>query len=309
MQRRHHSSCKATESIKQSAPPYFSYSCNYGKLHMSPDQFLHQRTLPNIHSTHLRHWQGKPLKGLYLIENTLAANAPEQGETVLLTPGIFDPVKGEYGPETIQSLLSSKKISAVYEAHFLSDDICGLLDIASVIDDLSFILTHSRQGIKVVGLSGGCMAICAALFELQKKGLQANSSGALLIGPHLIDYPTFYIKIILKLINGDEMLEKVTRHAGHPNVPKNSAAGKAWFADSKFAKAIREIKTRTPRPGFPIPIETRYFSRDTLSNEGRKRLHWYFDCDKPKSSIPGNHRGLFRVPESQQIICDFCLTN
>ena len=276
---------------------------------MAPEQFLHQRKIPNIRSIHQTHWQGKPLKGLYLIENTLPVETTKQSEIVLLIPGIFDPVRGEYGPETVSSLLESKKTSAVYEAHFISNGICGLLDTAAIIEDLSLILTSSQHTIKMVGLSGGCLMICEALFELQKKGLQANSSGALLIGPHLINYPTFYIKVIRKIIYGDKMLQKVARHAGHPNVPKNSAAGVAWFSDSPFARVIKTIKARSPRPGFPIAVETRYFKRDILSSNGRSRLHWYFDCDQPKPNIPGNHRGLFRVPQSQQIIYDFCLTD
>lgn len=276
---------------------------------MSEIQFLHKRDIPGVESRYLLEWQGEPLKGIYLIEHRLSADLGRKGFLVFLTPGVFDPVKGEYGAETIEGILQNKNIAAVYEPHFLYDGVCGLMDMDSIIGDLCKIFTKGDESILAVGLSGGSMAICTALYKLHWQGIKPNVESALLIGPHLTDYPTFFIKAVRRLINDEEMVEKVTRHAGHPYVPTNALKGKEWFLTNPFAEAIRQIPLKEKRPGFPVKVETRYFRFDTLSNEGRKRLHWYFDCPKPKKPIPGHHRGLFRVPESRQIICDFCEEN
>ena len=275
-------------------------------LEIQEEPFLHYRSISGIQHRYLTDWNGTPLNGIYLIESRLDSPLSVNATPLLLTPGVFDPVRGEYGEETISALLKEKRASIIYEVHFRYNGTCGLLDMPAILEDLCLILSTSDPSLKAVGLSGGCMAICAALYELQSQGVQPTLSHALLIGPHLIDYNTIFIRAVRKVINSDDMMAKVTRHAGHPNVPTNAEKGKVWFKDSEFASAIAGISPRKKRPGFPVNIETRYFRFDTLSKNGRNRLHWYFDCPKPKKPIAGIHRGLFRVPETTGIIREFC---
>jgi len=276
---------------------------------MSEREFIHKRDLPGIKSRYLLEWDGEPINGAYIIEHTLISNQSGSGFSILLIPGIFDPVRGEYGPETIEALLQNPDISTVYEPHFYFNDSCGLLDMDSINETLCLMFTKSNQPVLAIGLSGGCTAICSALYELHHQGIKPALRGALLIGPHLSDYPTFFIKAIRKLMFSEDMIAKVTQHAGHPNIPANVKKGEAWLAECPFTEAMGQLSLKQQRPGFPVKIETRYFRFDTLSKEGRKRLHWYFDCPKPKATIPGHHRGLFRVLEAKQIICDFCSEN
>lgn len=268
--------------------------------------FIHRREINGIKSRYLTDWQGTPLGGSYLIEHSLDSPHPINAIPLLLVPGVFDPVKGEYAEETIETLLKEEKASIIYEVHFRSNGTCGLLDPDAVVEDLRYILSSSDPSLKAIGLSGGSMIICAALYALHSKGVVPTLSHALLIGTHLTDYDTMFVRAIKKLIFGEKMMAKVTRHSGHPNVPLNTEVGLEWFKNSELATTIASLSPKKERPGFPVKIEARYFRFDTLSGNGRKRLHWYFDCPKPKKPIPGTHRGLFRVPEATAIIREFC---
>ena len=276
---------------------------------MPTKEFLHKRNFSNIQSRYLLEWEGEPLKGVYILEHTLISKPVASGFSVLLAPGIFDPVKGEYGAETIEGLLKSENISAVYEIHFLFNDTFGLLNMDSVISDLLMLFTKGSQPVLAIGLSGGTMMIYAALYEIKRCGIKPNLKRVLLIGPHLADYPSLFFKSVWNVIHSEGMKEKIAHHAGHPYVPANSQKTMDWFKDTPFSEDIRNISLKARRPGYPVRVEARYFRFDTLSRNGRKRLHWFFDCPKPKKPISGLHRGLFRVPESSQVICDFCEEN
>lgn len=275
----------------------------------TPMSLIHHRQLDGINSHYVFHWQEKKLEGCYLIKNQLTRPVtPKDGvkqDEILLLPGIFDPVRGEYGEDTITQLLNSPTISCVYELHYFSQEQSGLLNINALLDDLQFIFSHSSH-LKVVGLSAGCVFTAVALFNLHENHIKPTLDNVLLLGPHIISYETLFYRWIKRTVSNPEMMAKVTRHAGHAHVPANVAIAESWCADTDFVKNVRTFPLRKERPGFPVKVEARYFRFDTLTRSGRKRLHWYFDCPAPEKPLSGLHRGLFRVPESSQIIYDFC---
>lgn len=282
-------------------------SLNVSEKDITPS-FIHQRNLPGVISTYVIDWEGKSLEGAYLIKNYLKEPKPSANEGVLLIPGIFDPVRGEYGEASILKLLSESGASCVYELHFRFEERCGLLNMEALMRDLRHIFSSDTK-LKAIGLSGGSTFICTALFDLHEKGIQPSVSSALLLGPHMTDHPTIFMRSVRKVAYDQKMMAKVTRHAGHDNVPFNTAAAEEWLAQCQFTHAMRTFRVNNKRPGFPVYVEAHYFRFDTLAGPGRKRLHWYFDCPAPKKPMRGLHRGLFRVPESTQIICDFCKNN
>lgn len=275
----------------------------------TPVSLIHQRKLDGITSQYVFHWHGKKLKGCYLIKNKLSnpltATEESKQDDILLIPGIFDPVRGEYGEDTIAQLLAAPNITCVYELHFFSEEQPGLLNIDALMQDLQFIFSHGSR-LKVIGLSGGCSFIAVTLFNLHEKSIKPKITSALLLGPHMAEYPTLFMRSVRKVAYSPDMMAKVTRHAGHSHVPTNAAMAEAWLSESSFTQALRTFPVYRKRPGFPLYVETRYFRFDTLARAGRKRLHWYFDCPAPQKAMRGLHRGLFRVPESSQIIYDFC---
>lgn len=270
--------------------------------------FIHQRNIPGVISTYLLDWEERSLEGTYLIRNCLEKPMPSAKEGVLLIPGIFDPIRGEYAEDSIINLLTESGASCVYELHFRSEGCCGFLSMEALMNDLRHIFSSNTK-LKVIGLSGGSTFICTALFDLHEKGIRPNVSSALLLGPHMTDYPSIFMRSVRKVVYDPKMMAKVTRHAGHDNVPTNTAAAEKWLAQSQFTHAMRTFQVKNKRPGFPVYVEARYFRFDTLAGSGRKRLHWYFDCPTPKKPMRGLHRGLFRVPESTQIIYEFCKNN
>lgn len=270
---------------------------------------LHQRQLEGISSQYVFHWHGKRLKGCYLIKHQLSTPLTTHSDSkpteILLIPGIFDPVRGEYGEDTLKQLLAARNITKVYELHFFSAEQSGLLNIDALMQDLQFIFSHGSH-LKAVSLSAGSVFTAVALFNLHEHRIKPTLTNALLLGPHIVNYETLFYRWALKAVHSPDMMAKVTRHAGHSHVPANVAMTETWCAKADFTQAIRTFPIHRKRPGFPVKVETRYFRFDTLARAGRKRLHWYFDCPKPQKPMRGLHRGLFRVPESTKIICDFC---
>lgn len=270
--------------------------------------FLHQRNIDGIRSDYLTDWQGHPLQSLYALRNRLtdADDDPDRPGVILL-PGAFDPVKGEYGAGLIERLLTELRLRAVYEMHFRHRGICGRLDVSAILDDLDTML-GSRNGPSniYVGLSGGAMMLAIALARTAERVGTPRCRGALLIGPHFPGYNTLFVSAVRRLFKGEEMLSKVARHAGHPHVPENVEQSLKWYETSAIKEKFNRIRGWSKPQPFPVPVQTLYFRMDTMNRRGRRKLSRMLASGELRPRLPGIHRGLYRVADSDARILDFC---
>lgn len=272
------------------------------------DDFLHQRRIDGIHSDYLTDWRGYPLQSLYALRSRLADSGGEPARpSAILLPGAFDPAKGEYSAGLIERLLTELRLPAVYEMHFRHRGVCGRLDVAAILEDLDVMLS-SRNGPPslYVGLSGGAMVLGIALARAAERVGRPQCQSALLIGPHFPGYNTLFVSAVRRLFNGEEMLRKVARHAGHPHVPDNVEQSLKWYETSTVKKNFDRIRAWTRPPPFPVPVETLYFRMDTMSRRGRRKLSRMLASSELRPRLPGIHRGLYRVSDSDTRILDFC---
>lgn len=269
-------------------------------------QFLHKRQLEGIKTVHLQDWQGQKLDTLYLLEHTLADKA-KPGVPIILIPGVFDPVKGEYAESMIMTMLAEPGISSVYEAHFRHEGTCGLINPEGVVDDIRQIALRPAPKPILIGLSAGASAMAAGLLAAAQEKTELGITSALLIGPHLPTYQTIFVRTIERLFETQELLAKVARHAGHPYMPQNIERSLTWYQSSALKVMVDKVKRRDRHLHFPVPINTLYFKWDTTNTRGRRRLEWLLGGQQLPHTLPGVHRGLYRVPQAQSIIIDYCL--
>lgn len=270
--------------------------------------YLHQRDITGIDSRYLTQWAGRSLEGLYLIESTLTGGYPGNTRSpVFLVPGVFDPVRGEYGEDLICHLLKECGCSAVYEAHFRSQGECGLLDIESVLHDLTHISSDQDPACVMIGLSGGAMALGAGLLMASQQQRELPVAGALLISPYFTGYDTLFFRFAHKILESEESLRKVTRHSGHDKVPQNIENSLAWYETSELKHLFEAAQPNRPNADFLVPVETKYFRFDVFSRKGRAKLRALFNCGPSQKPFPGLHRGLFRVKTANQEVGKFVM--
>ncbi|PCJ14524.1 MAG: hypothetical protein COB04_15030 [Gammaproteobacteria bacterium] len=268
--------------------------------------FIHKRDLPGITSRYLTHWGNRPLKGLYLIESTLTKPlGTTTYSSVFLNPGVFDPVRGEYGEDLIAHLLNNMGTGIVYEAHFQHNGVCGLLDMDTVIDDLKYICLNQQPGGIMIGLSAGAVIVTAALLLASQEQKNLPLAGVFLIGPYVSGYDTIFVKIILRVFKNEKKLAKITRHAGHDQVPRNVFTALDWIDGSYLHNALQQATPKNPNQNIRVPVEFNYFRYDGLSRKGRAKLQALFNSPAPGKPFAGIHRGLFQVPETNQVVGDF----
>jgi hypothetical protein len=268
-------------------------------------QFLHKRQLEGIKTIYQQDWQGQKLGSLYLLEHSLA-DRTKPGVPVILIPGVFDPVKGEYAESMIMTLLSEPGISAVYEAHFRHEGTCGLINPEGVVDDICRIALRPAPKPILIGLSAGASAMAAGLLAAAQEKTELGITSALLIGPHLPTYQTIFVRTVERLFETQELLAKVARHAGHPYMPQNIERSLTWYQYSALKVMVDKVRRKDRHPDFPVPVSALYFKWDTTNVRGRRRLEWLLGGQQLPHTLPGVHRGLYRVPQAQAIIIDYC---
>ncbi len=266
---------------------------------------LHKRDIPGIESAPRFDWAGTPLKNLYFVESRLPDGPRKEGlEPVILTPGGFDPYRGEYSDALVKRLLEDVGVPVVYEGHYTHEGNDGYLDIEGTVQDLVTVLTHGENRPLVTGLCGGTVCLGGALHRLGQRDDHATS-GALLIGPYLTGRLNSFGKGVfytaLNMRNSPDA--RHWKYAGHGYTPSNTRRGDAWFQASQYNADVNAIDMKARNTNaYPIPVSTLYFKIDILNREGRARLRRMFDADEIKERIPGMHRDLTRIPEADDLI-------
>ncbi len=270
--------------------------------------YIHQRNISGIHSCYLNQWADRTLEGLYLIKHTLPDPQREEARSpVFLVPGVFDPVRGEYGEDLVRTLVKDCGCSAVYEAHFQSQGECGLLDIESVLSDLTHLCLHQEHSSIMIGLSGGAMSLGASLLMASKQHTALPVAGALLISPYFTGYDTLFFRYAHKILESEESLRKITRHSGHDKVPQNIESSMAWYETSELKQIFESFQPGKPNQDFTVPVETKYFRFDIFSRKGRAKLRAMFNSGPSQKPFPGLHRGLFRVKTANEEVSKFVM--
>lgn len=254
-------------------------------------------------------WNGEPLTGCYLVKNTLSDNKTgEEGTSVILCPGGFDPNQGSFSQKAIRKLLAKPNISAVYEAHYCSEGKAGYLEPEPYKEDLKTIYTKSINNKPIlVGMSASTIILLTSLYELGKENALINAQSTLLIGPFLPDHRSFLGKNLRRYYDRKSMRDKIIHHCGHKHVFENGVRLRKWWESKpELGQAIKNKTFKNLAKNLNSSLDALFFQIDTLSIGGKRVLKNIFGANIIKEKIPKHHRSLLYIPEFDDMLADYC---
>ena len=275
---------------------------------MDKNKFPHQRERKDLTTEAITSWNGAPLTGCYLVKNTLSAHKEKQNcQPVILFPGGFDPFQGSFSSKAIRKLLAKPNISAVYEAHYFSEERAGYLDPETYIADLKNIYTSEGKKPILAGMSASTFMLMSALYQLKQENAILNVEKTLLIGPFLPDYRSFLGRNLRHYYNRKSMRDKIIHHCGHVHVFENGVRMRAWWAsNAAFRQAVKKKEFHQLAGSLNTQLDALFFQIDTLSIKGKRRLKKQFGTSIIKEKISKHHRSLLFIPEFDKMLTEYC---
>lgn len=262
------------------------------------------RTIKGVQSQYVNQWQNYPLEGLYLTKHVLDSKVTEGETPVILFPGVFDPLNGEYNAQTILSLLNIPNVNEVYEVHFQYENQIHKLNAQAVINDIKHISFEPYSRPIFIGFSSGASLLAAGLWQASQIS-PLFIRGCYLIAPYIPGQDTWIVKYWKFFFSRQWMQQRVYNYSGHKYVFENIAAAETWYHQSRF-KIILENLQASPFEQFPVPVDIQYFFIDFMNKKGRKLLRTMFSTQERDSRFPGMHRALYKIPMVNSNILNFC---
>jgi len=278
---------------------------------MAPERLpLHHREIPGIVSRTVTTWRGKPLRGLYFVESTLAGVATSGDSPkgpALLLPGSWDPREGEYSDNLIRNLLQASGAPAVLEGHYRFDDQDGYVEPAALVDDLTSIYLDHEDPPTVVGLCFSCPFVLEALLKACEQEPTPPVAGVLVIG---LGVPGFLNAVGRTALHSHINMKvgaeaRHLKYTGHAHTAGNNARGESWIRDSRLTRAMRAVDQDAPIQPFPVPVDALYFRLDVATRQARQLTRHVFGITGKRPAIPGYHRSLRRRSPADAMIAAF----